>query len=180
MKSEEIFKPIRGYEGLYEISNHGKVKSLPKTWGTRKTIGRKGETKLMVGKVDNGYPRVVLSKNSVKKSFSVHRLVAETFIENPNNYPIVNHKNSIRDDNYYENLEWTTYQGNAIHAFQNGNRKGKVGEINPQSKYKEKDIKIIKKLHSDGYYSQRQIAEMFDDSQGNISRIVNGKRWKHI
>lgn len=180
MRTEEIFKPVKGYDGLYEISNHGKVKSLPKIWGTRRVIGKKGETELMAAKVDNGYPRVVLSKNSITKSFSVHRLVAEAFVENPNNYPIVNHINSIRDDNYYENLEWTTYKGNAIHAFQNGNRKGQLGEANPQSKYKDRDIKIIKKLHLDGYYSQNEIAEMFEDRQGNISRIVNGQRWKHI
>ena len=134
----------------------------------------------MVSKKDNGYRRVVLCKDSVKRMASVHRLVAQAFIENPNNHPVVNHLNSDPSDNYIENLEWTTYKGNAIHAFQKGRRKGFPGEKNPQSKYREQDIRIIKKLYDDGFYSQAQIAKMFNTNQSSISRIVLGKRWKSI
>ena len=180
MKKEEIFKPVIGYEGLYEVSNHGSVKSLPKIWGKRKIVGRKGETELMAHKMDNGYPRVILCKDSIKKGKSVHRLVAEAFIENPNNYPVVNHKNSNKSDNYFENLEWTTYRGNALHGFANGNRVGLKGESNPRAKYNERDIRIIRKLSLDGFYSNGKIAEMFNDTSANICRIVRKERWQHI
>lgn len=178
---EEIFRPIRGYEGLYEISNHGRVKSLPKSWGKDgRSFGVKGETELMAHKMDNGYPRIVLCKDSIKRAMSVHRLVAEAFIENPNNYPVVNHRNSIKSDNYFENLEWTTYKGNAIHAFENGRRSGRKGMAHHHSKYSDMDIRVIRKLYSDGKYSQQEIADMFEDYQSNISRIILKKRWSHI
>lgn len=174
---DEIFKPIRGYEGIYEVSNHGRILSCVKSW-----MGRtKPETVLSTKKQDNGYKRVIFCNNTgIRRSFSVHRLVAEHFIENPKNHPIVNHLNSDPNDNYFENLEWTTYKGNAIHAFANGRRKGRKGTDHPQARYREMDIRIIKKLFSDGKYSQAEIAKMLLTNQASISRIVLGKRWKHI
>lgn len=182
MKVAEVFRPIKGYEGLYEISNHGRVKSMPKTWNRKsgKVFRVKSESEIKIAKVDNGYPRVTFCHGTVRKSFSVHRLVADAFLDNPNNFPVVNHKNSKRDDNYFENLEWTTYSGNAQHAFDSGGRARPKGESNPQSKYSDRDIRIIRKLYEDGHYSQREIGEMFEDNQNNISRIVLRQRWKHI
>ena len=76
---EEIWKDIEGYEGLYQVSNMGRVRSL-----RNNIILRQGIT--------NGYERVLLCTNNIRKGYSVHRLVAMAFIPNPNNYPIVNHK----------------------------------------------------------------------------------------
>lgn len=178
---QEIWKPIVGLEGRYEVSNYGRVKSLAKTWNHRGQGYRVKEDSILKPGIGNGYLRVTLSYGlNDKKSFSVHSLVAKAFCDNPNNYPIVNHKNSNRSDNYFENLEWTTYKGNAIHAFQNGNRKGQKGEEHPHSRYRERDIIIIRKLAKDGFYSQVEIAKMFDDSQSNIGKIVTRQRWKHI
>lgn len=177
----EYFKPIKGYEDRYEISNHGTVKSLAKVWNHRgRGFRTKGDTILKPGN-SNGYKRIVLSDGiGHKKTYSVHWLVAREFCENPDNHPIVNHKNSNRGDNYYENLEWVTYQYNAIHAFKNGNRKGAKGSANPQSKYSERDIMIIRKLYADGKYNQIEISKMFNDTQSNISRILSKQRWAHI
>lgn len=175
---EEIFKPVLGYENLYEISSHGRVKSLAKKWlnGSRS----KDETLLKPSNT-NGYPRVVLSGNgNKKKSKFVHILVAEVFFDNPNGYPIVNHLNSNTKDAYFENLEWTTYKGNAIHAFKSGTRKGMKGINHPMVKYSERDIKIIRRLYNDGKYKQPDIADMFETNQSSISRILLNKRWKHI
>lgn len=143
-----------------------------------------GRTKLetiLKTKSDNGYDRAVFcNKTKTRKTVSVHVLVATHFISNPENKPCVNHKNSIRNDNRVENLEWCTYSENSIHSVKKGRWGNKKGESNQNSKYKERDIKIIRKLHKDGFYSQQEIAEMFEDGQSNISRIILRQRWSHI
>lgn len=97
----EIWRDIKNYEGLYQVSNLGRVRSFPR-YGTSNNVHYLA-TK-MYGK--SRYVRVVLSKNNIQQSFNVHRLVAEAFIPNPNNFPCVNHKSEIRTDNSVENLEW--------------------------------------------------------------------------
>lgn len=99
---EEVWKPIDGYEGLYEVSNLGRVKSLPKQCGYRKS-----EEKIM--KLDtskDGYLLASLCKNNKPKKYQMHRLVAKAFIPNTENKPQVDHINRIRDDNRVENLRW--------------------------------------------------------------------------
>lgn len=98
---KEIWKPIVGYEGLYEVSNKGRIRSLPFKYSQCKIL------KLVPR--ENGYLFLTLSKNRVQKAHSVHRLVAMAFIPNPEKKPTVNHKNEIRTDNRVENLEWATY-----------------------------------------------------------------------
>ena len=115
---EEIWKPIKGYEGLYEVSNLGRVKRLPYT-----TIGyTKGHKEsylrsfqggiLKCSIARNGYYRVTLTKNGINRYYHVHRLVAEVFIENPGNLPFINHKDESRTNNRVDNLEWCTCQYN--------------------------------------------------------------------
>lgn len=100
--------PIKGYEGLYEVSNTGKVRSLDRM--VRNSSGN--GTKLSPGKilkqsdVGNGYLRVDLCKNGEIKHFAVHRLVASSFVKNPENLPMVNHKDENKENNSAENLEW--------------------------------------------------------------------------
>lgn len=105
----ETWKEIKNYEGLYEITCNGVIKSLPKklpNGGFRK----EKLIKLILDK--NGYYRVRLWKNGKVKWFSVHRLVAETFLPNPNNLPCVNHKDENKLNNHVSNLEWCTYEYN--------------------------------------------------------------------
>lgn len=111
----EIWKDIAGYEGLYQISNFGNVKSLEK-----KVINRiNKEKKLKMFDNGHGYYQVVLQKNKEKKSFKVHRLVARAFLSNENNLPCVNHKDCNRKNNHVENLEWCSIDYNIKYASKN-------------------------------------------------------------
>lgn len=101
----EIWKDIKGYEGLYIVSNMGRIKSL--------NYNHTGEEKIMkTRKRENGYYYLNLCKNNVRHSINVHRIVAETYIPNPENKPYIDHINTIRDDNRVENLRWVTPKEN--------------------------------------------------------------------
>ena len=106
---EEVWKDIEGYEGLYQVSNYGNVKSLPKKKGY--AIAKKP---IIINPFTNcnGYLLVTLCKNNTQKHFQVHRLVAKTFIPNIENKPQVDHINRVRNDNRVENLRWVTISEN--------------------------------------------------------------------
>ena len=95
---EEIWKDIEGYEGIYQVSNNGRVRSL--LYNKIKML--KTQT------YKRGYKYIALSKNGEKKKYKIHRLVAQAFIPNPNNYPQINHKDEDKSNNYINNLEWCT------------------------------------------------------------------------
>lgn len=103
----ETWRDIEGYEGLYQVSNEGRIKSLQ-----REIVYKDGRKKILKEKIlhnflsDLGYCHVMLSKNGVPKRYKVHRLVAKAFIPNPNNLPIINHKDENPKNNSVENLEW--------------------------------------------------------------------------
>lgn len=106
-KLVEEWRPIVGYEGLYEVSDWGRVKSLDRY--KIDTVGRKQYHKGKVNRLyptTNGYIKAMLYKDGVSKNKSVHRLVAEAFIPNPNNLPLINHKDEDKTNNSVENLEW--------------------------------------------------------------------------
>ena len=102
---EEVWKPIKDYEGLYEISNLGRVKSL--------NYKRTGKEKILKNTENSkGYLIVCLTKNEKRKQFKIHRLVAEAFIPNPEDKPCIDHINTIKNDNRVENLRWVTNEEN--------------------------------------------------------------------
>ena len=114
----EIFKEVTNYEGLYQVSALGNVKSLPKGEGNGyKTRILKQERCV---KNHTAYRRVTLSKNGKVERFQVHRLVATHFIENPHNKPNVNHIDNNGENNSSINLEWCTHKENMLHSSQQG------------------------------------------------------------
>lgn len=109
----EIWKDIVGYEGIYQVSNYGNVKSLDRIDCRGHKIGGRI---ISHSKDGGGYHNVKLAKNGNVKTCHVHRLVAEAFIDNPDDKPTVNHINENKDDNTVNNLEWMTYKENAHHG----------------------------------------------------------------
>ena len=164
----EVWKDIPGYEGLYQASNLGRIKSLPKRKG--KGAGYiKGEEVLTASVEAYGYARVVLRKEGIRKKYQVHRLVAEAFIPNPERKQQVNHKNCNKADNRVENLEWCNSSENMAHAFKNG-------LVNlPTRKVEQYDLhgKFIK-----AFVSIAEAEKETNVRRGNIWSCCTGKRVK--
>ena len=116
MEEVEIWRDIPEYEGLYQVSNMGQVKSLNRyvRGNSNSKMFKKGIL-LKFSSDKDGYLTVGLHKDKKQKLMKIHRLVALAFLENPENLPCINHKNEIKTDNRVENLEWCTYQYNATY-----------------------------------------------------------------
>lgn len=141
MISEEIWKDIIGYEGLYQISNLSSVRSINRVvvGHNKKKYNKLGRTiSFHINKF--GYVQYNLYKNKNRRHEFAHRLVAIHFIKNPKNKPCVNHKNGIKADNRLENLEWTTYSENNLHSYRILSRAkpvgliGRAGKLHPRAK----------------------------------------------
>lgn len=180
-KVKEIWKEVKGFEGFYEVSNLGRVRSLDRMVLIQKKgrnpyyISCKGiMMKCTIG--TNGYREVPLRKG--ENRFLVHRLVAQAFIENPDNLPNVNHIDNNKLNNNVENLEWVTQSRNCYHAFDVGANKHGIEHHN--SKFSEEQVRDIKKLLEKGELSQRAIARMYEVSQTTIRMIAIGKNWRRL
>ena len=113
----EVWRDVRGYEGVYRVSNLGRVKRIGQ-YTNQTGTSWDSEKILRPAHNNNGYCFVQLSRNNVVSRKYVHRLVAEAFIENPDKKPTVNHKNCDKSDNRVGNLEWATYRENNDYAIQ--------------------------------------------------------------
>lgn len=153
---EERWRPIVGFEGYYEVSNFGDIRSVDRIVprdGIRGDMARKGQVR-KPHVTPKGYLRVQLTQGGESRNFQVHRLVAEAFIPNPENKPEVNHRNGNKRDNYIGNLEWATPSENQTHAYA-------LGLKRPTVKYvvhcEELDIttfgidRMVKALQEQGY-----------------------------
>ena len=177
----EVWKDIKGYEGRYQVSNLGRVKSLEriiiKKNGVKQTI-RERILKIQTDK--DGYLQVSLYKGSGKmKTFKVHRLVCEAFHENPENKPCVNHIDEDKTNNTVGNLEWCTYKENINHGTRNA--RSAEGQSKSVGQYTT-DGKLIKV-----WQSAMEIERQLGYSHGNISLVARGKLktaygyvWKYI
>ena len=171
---QEVWKGIDGYEGYYQISNLGRVKSLDRV----DSIGHKRKGKIMKLTPFDGYLNIILTKNAKRKRFKVHRLVAETFIPNPEMNPTINHKDEVRSNNKVKNLEWCTDEYNVNY----GNR---------TKKYTAKRTKPILRISIDGkekkiYGSMKEVSEDGFDRR-NVHSCIKGRLkktgnyiWKYL
>lgn len=163
----ENWADVLEYEGVYEVSDQGRVRRVES--GQIRVPGKRRE----------GYLIVNLSKEGKTTTKIIHRLVAQAFIPNSYDKPEVNHKNGIKTDNRADNLEWATIAENAIHAFENGLRVSVVGSENGQSKLTEKDIPEIFDLRSQGF-THSAIAQQFGVSRSLIGWVLAKKGWNHV
>ena len=131
---KEIWRDIPGFEGLYQASNLGEIKSLEKeVWNAHQMIARP-EKILKPFSDKKGYLRVKLYKSGRNYTKKIHRLIAQTFLSNPDNKPEVNHEDGNKSNNKVNNLSWATTEENIRHAYKNGLIKRKKGKDNQLSK----------------------------------------------
>lgn len=171
----ERWLPVRGYEGLYEVSDLGRVRSLdrivsgPRTWRGRiltPTLNNVGYLGVMLS---DGIRGVVLRR--------VHRLVLDAFCRPPRPGEQANHRDFNKTNNRLENLEWTTPRENHAHAKAGG--RIAHGEQNANAKLTEKAVLEIRARASRGE-SQRALATEYGISQSNVFRIASRKLWRHV
>lgn len=174
---KEVWKDIKGYEGLYKVSNLGRVKSLFRIIKTIKGYNITIQEKILKPIVDNtGYFVVSLWKNNKHSRPHIHRLVSETFVTNIQSKPFVNHIDGNKLNNNVNNLEWCTCRENNIHAW-------KIGLINSCRKINQYDLNgnFIKTWNSvkeaNNYYKTSHISECCNpNSKRNITK---GFLWKY-
>jgi len=164
---EEIWKDIKGYEKLYQISNLGKVKSFC----------RSKERILKIGIRPDGYEQIFLCMHYSRKHYFVHRLVALHFLKNPENKPEINHKNGIKTNNCVDNLEWVTHKENMHHAILNG-LENKRGEAHPNVKLTWENVIEIKTLLQ-SKVSCDTIANKYNVSIPTVYAIKNKHAWNY-
>ena len=179
----ESWKSIKGFEDSYAISNLGNIKSKQRSKQFGRSVKIFPEKILKQSEDKDGYMRIGLSKNSLKKMFFVHRLVAMHFINNSQNLPLVNHKDGVKNNNVASNLEWCDSSYNAKHAFEIGLSKSHCGGTS----------KKVAKINSANnelitiYKSMSEASRNNDITTQSISYCANGKqsiakgfKWKFI
>jgi len=176
-KLNEIFLPVKGYEGLYEVSNYGRIKSCKRIvpHGRHGTFELK-EKYLKIQKEKAGYVTCALCINGKAKRFKIHRLIALSFIPNPTNKADINHKNGIKTDNRIENLEWCTSSENQRHALNNGLKIPKYGTMHHSTKL---TINEVKEIFKSGQ-SCMKLSKKYNICHSSIHDIKTGKTWSSV
>ncbi len=169
---KEIFKDVKGYEGLYKVSNLGRVGSMHKRKRIPFTV------RIMTLQLHpSGYYVVGLKRDGKRKTTKVHRLVAEAFIPNPDNKPQVNHKDAVKLNNTVENLEWVTPRENIRHAFRLGRMPSRMGEHGNKAVFTNEQVRNIRKMAKAIMY--KDIGAIYRVDPATISRLVRKVTYKN-
>lgn len=169
----EIFKDLPGYEGLYKIGDRGTVLSKKLWWQPRaESFSHKG------------YPKIALSKDGRSRTYPIHRLVASTFIPNPENKPQVNHKDGNKKNNAVSNLEWATESENLLHSYR------ELGRVSPRVESNKKKSVPVMAMAGDGtgyvFPSFMEAGRSLGADAGNIwsawrrGGTCSGYRWEKM
>lgn len=179
---KEEWRPIKGFEGIYEVSNLGRVRSVDRVVEFERKNGtvirwtKKGKIRTPCLDGKKNYLHVILTDGKRKRQANVHRLVAEAFIANPDNLPEVNHIDENKTNNAADNLEWCD------HVYNNNYGKKRFitrGERNPQCKMAEATIQAIRREYDPSNVGTRicDLSRKYGISQTHVYNIVNGIRW---
>lgn len=177
---QEIWKPIAGYEGLYEVSNLGRIKSLGRfrrakgealTWMDERIKAPSPQRE--------GYLSAHLYREGRMSKRYVHRLVAEAFLQNPIDLPEVNHLDGDKRNNSLPNLEWSSRSDNCRHAIDTALYKMAKGEDSGNAKITELDVLEIRRLAESGTF-HKDIASIYGIGRKAVTKIVNRQRWAHV
>jgi hypothetical protein len=172
----EIWKNIEGYEGFYQISNLGNVKSLCRLVGNHSGFKKLLKEKILKTHISKtGYFVINLKINSKRKTFKLHRLIAYSFIEKIKGKEYINHINGIKTDNRVENLEWVTIKENNYHAIKTGLKKDS-GINNSRSKLNESDIVYIRNSN----LKLKELSNIYKIDASTISKIKLRKTYKDL
>jgi len=175
----EIWKDIEGYEGSYQVSNLGRVKSLNRVVKSFGETTRKHNGRIMTPTIrSGGYFNLFLCRKSVCKIYKVHRIVAKAFCEGYKEELQVNHIDGDKLNNRSDNLEWCTAKQNSIHAFATGLNKGKKGEEHGNNRLTELEVRKIKA--NEDKLTVRKLAKKFNVSEGAVNGILRGTSWRHL
>ena len=185
----EIWKDIQGYEGIYQISNYGRIKSLYRKEIRYKNFNNNNPNPFFITRkecilkqqIKRGYYVVNLNKNSIKTYPTVHRLVMLNFNPNDNSDIMqINHIDGNKLNNHIDNLEWCTAKENTIHAYNNGLAKFKDqdGIKNTSSKL---TIEQVNEIRKNGKYdSYENISKQYNVSRSTIENVLKNKTYKDI
>lgn len=177
---QEQWLPIIGYENCYEISSLGRVRSLDRLTKHAKRGFSKVKGRLIKTAKRGNYLGGTLYEGGRKKSYDVHRLVAEHFIPNPENKRTVNHKNGIPTDNRMGNLEWMSDSENQKHSIALGLRADR-GEDHVNSKLTADQILEIRKIYNKkAGFTYKKLGEMYNMHPDYIGLVIKRKRWAYI
>lgn len=184
----EVWRPVVGYEGRYDVSNYGRVRSI----GRYDNIGHyRPDRILRAPKTPAGYPHVHLSKNGVARWYLVHRLVTEAFLEKVEGCNIVNHLDNNPANNHVDNLEWTTYTGNMQWAAKQGRMHGCPQNLDKSHLARRKPVIATKDGVDYEFDSQTEAAEclnLYNGAKGHIAaacrrdrgyKTVGGYEWRY-
>lgn len=176
---DEIWKPVVGYEGSYEVSDHGRVRSLDRVgphWrgGTRSISARV----LTPSENPRGYLSVHLYKGEKVKVLRVNRLVLMVFVAEPPKGAVGMHLDNNRKNNHLSNLRWGTHAENIRQRDDEG--RNSYGEAQHCAKFTESQVLEIRALYAAGGVTQEKIATWYGVNRSSVGRIVTRKTWKHI
>lgn len=171
----EQWADIDGYEGRYQVSNLGRIKTIPHYVVTRGGKRLLSERIKKLGQHNAGYLSVMLGRNG---SRLVHRIVAAAFLPKQEGKDFVNHKDGNKHNNRIDNLEWCSRQENEDHAFRTG-LKNSTGSMNTMAKLTEESVGMIRHLVNIGFTAM-EVAERFNVHAATIRRIAQNKIWCHI
>ncbi len=172
MKQEE-WKWMKDYEGLYEVSNFGNIKSWLPKWD-----GKPVNMKPVKGSC--GYYIVCLHKNKKPKNHYIHSLVLNTFTKKKNKEYQCNHIDGKKNNNRLDNLEWVTRKENCQHSRRLNLQYVKKGNELPHSKLNQEKVKEIRRIYSLRKFSFTEIGQMLDVGRGSVFNVVHGVCWRHI